>query len=517
MALIKCPECGQSISDRASKCPKCGYPIQEYLSSKAKEAQSENVNESSANTECSADNQQAPTQTKSKKKLVFALIAIIVIGAAIGVAFNLNLFTSKTTVEDITISKWRLTGSTKDYDYYEATITSEQKKPFIAVIGTYDDKGDLAFIYMEDGKGIYDATIHTGEDPTTERRPIGYMCGTRVDISDMEVSYEGHDYKDYIECTTCIITITIDMKHSKSGFLTFDIINETNNSTERNISALVINGKAEYTYYAELPYKTRGVDDIDISVEPKMFFECSPVTEEDYVIEKAYKAEKHEGSYSNSYSGEEILAFADCTDGYVFYTRELKEGGVKENRNIVETSVTVLHHGECTLWTYDSVDKDETILKRGSENLLRFPLYSFYVDLLAEVSLEKSGEGFAVAGFIAGHLVHGVVDRVEIVLLGELCQLRLAGGRAVLGLNAHFEILLRGVGHHIAEKLGKLRGVLRFLKAGLFPVQADFGIAFAVRDARHGKIHADLGALANEVRVQSVDNGLLHILSLIHI
>ena len=27
MALIKCPECGKSVSDKASKCPDCGYPL----------------------------------------------------------------------------------------------------------------------------------------------------------------------------------------------------------------------------------------------------------------------------------------------------------------------------------------------------------------------------------------------------------------------------------------------------------------------------------------------------------
>lgn len=28
MALIQCPECCQTVSDKATKCPKCGYPIQ---------------------------------------------------------------------------------------------------------------------------------------------------------------------------------------------------------------------------------------------------------------------------------------------------------------------------------------------------------------------------------------------------------------------------------------------------------------------------------------------------------
>ena len=27
MALIKCPECGKSISDQAISCPECGHPI----------------------------------------------------------------------------------------------------------------------------------------------------------------------------------------------------------------------------------------------------------------------------------------------------------------------------------------------------------------------------------------------------------------------------------------------------------------------------------------------------------
>lgn len=27
MALITCPECGNSVSDKAEKCPQCAYPI----------------------------------------------------------------------------------------------------------------------------------------------------------------------------------------------------------------------------------------------------------------------------------------------------------------------------------------------------------------------------------------------------------------------------------------------------------------------------------------------------------
>ncbi len=33
MALIKCPECGNSISDKAEKCPHCGLPAAYFSSS----------------------------------------------------------------------------------------------------------------------------------------------------------------------------------------------------------------------------------------------------------------------------------------------------------------------------------------------------------------------------------------------------------------------------------------------------------------------------------------------------
>ena len=41
--------------------------------------------------------------------------------------------------------------------------------------------------------------------------------------------------------------------------------------------------------------------------------------------------------------------------------------------------------------------------------------------LLAEVPLEQSRERLAVAGFVARHLMHGVVDRVEVMCICSAC------------------------------------------------------------------------------------------------
>ena len=59
---------------------------------------------------------------------------------------------------------------------------------------------------------------------------------------------------------------------------------------------------------------------------------------------------------------------------------------------------------------------------------------------LFEISLQEALQRLAVSGFVARHLMDGVVDRVEIQRLRALCKVRLARGRAVFGFHAHFEV-----------------------------------------------------------------------------
>lgn len=359
MALIKCPECEQLISDKASKCPKCGYLIQEYLDNKAEENKEENVNNISETAKRVTDI-PSPVKLRNKKKIIFAscIVAVVVLG----VVLALCLFAPRLKVEDISISKWRLTDSTDTTDYYEGVITSEQKKPFIAVIGRYtDEESEPEFVYIEDGKGLIDTSVDTDEDPSIKYRPIGYLTGNSVDISDVKVKYTDSEYFDFsfLQSSSCSIVIDFEMNNSKTGLLVFDLINETNNETERNLIANVIDGKAKYNYWADLPYKSRGVD---VSIVPKMFCKSTAIVKEDYVIDKAYTLEKEETSYSNSYEGKEILAFTNYSNGFILYTKELKAGGNKKNRNVVQNARTFLRDGQCTLRTYDSVDEDDVIL-----------------------------------------------------------------------------------------------------------------------------------------------------------
>lgn len=43
MALIKCPECGKEISDKASTCINCGYPISEYVAELKREEEQKRI------------------------------------------------------------------------------------------------------------------------------------------------------------------------------------------------------------------------------------------------------------------------------------------------------------------------------------------------------------------------------------------------------------------------------------------------------------------------------------------
>ena len=104
--------------------------------------------------------------------------------------------------------------------------------------------------------------------------------------------------------------------------------------------------------------------------------------------------------------------------------------------------------------------------------------------------------------------MHGIVDGIEASGLGALGKIGLAGGGAVLGLNAHLEVLLGGVSHDLAQELSELSGVLGLLVGSLLPVQANLGVALAMSDASHGQVHTDLGALALKVSAQ-VGNDVL--------
>ena len=108
----------------------------------------------------------------------------------------------------------------------------------------------------------------------------------------------------------------------------------------------------------------------------------------------------------------------------------------------------------------------------------QFPCHYVGQILLAEVALEQALESLAVTGLVARHLVYGVMDGIQAQFLGQLGQIGLASGRAVLGVNAHLQVLLGGVGHDLAQQLGKLGRMLSLFMRGLLYTIGGMGILY---------------------------------------
>ena len=86
MALITCKNCGHTVSDKAEKCPKCGYPVR--LSMKQdKEAEQPAEIHSTTGTEKQEVVNNEPQPKGSKKGLIMAVVAVVIIGC--GVLFAL--------------------------------------------------------------------------------------------------------------------------------------------------------------------------------------------------------------------------------------------------------------------------------------------------------------------------------------------------------------------------------------------------------------------------------------------
>jgi hypothetical protein len=132
--------------------------------------------------------------------------------------------------------------------------------------------------------------------------------------------------------------------------------------------------------------------------------------------------------------------------------------------------------------------------------------------LFAEIPVIETLEAAAVAGFVLAHLMYRVMDGIQIELLGQCCQLFLAGAGTMLGIYAHLQILLGAVREDFAQKLCELGSMLCFFPGVALEVLGNLRLAFPISLAAHGQIHAPLGAFACEVHAQAFDDAGIYVL-----
>lgn len=151
MALIKCPECGKEISDKASSCPNCGYPISNNSFVVSKENQKQTQNNDN-------ENNSDIVQSKSKKsKKIFIIGGITIVAIFIVVFFNprsMALRTAKGAVKDeignpttVSFSDVKVTNVDDFYAIYMNVSYSGGKYSVICYIGKWNNEIKKISVY----------------------------------------------------------------------------------------------------------------------------------------------------------------------------------------------------------------------------------------------------------------------------------------------------------------------------------------------------------------------------------
>lgn len=355
MALITCPNCGQSISDKAIKCPKCSYSIIPIS------VEPDNTPPYPPSLPTYTPPDPTPKKKKNILKIVIPLALLLIIGLFLFLFFT---NTRKLSIHDLALNKWKLVDEDDYLSEYEGTLSSDEMKPFIAVIGSYTNKNATPqLVYMENGSGTLHTYEHSDDDPSTIYTPIGYMTGRSVSQSNIKnIDCSADNYYDYtsLSKTSCYVDIDIEMKQKQTGILFIELKEDQTNNTRKNVPVTIINGIGSYSYYlSDLPLKSRG---LDVSVTPKFFCNASSVSEKDYTVTTPFSIDKDEGTYVTSFSGKKELKFNEYKTGFILYTRELLDGGPKEERGVIENTYCYLNNSICTLSTYTSGDPEDKLL-----------------------------------------------------------------------------------------------------------------------------------------------------------
>ncbi|MCD2492402.1 zinc ribbon domain-containing protein [Lacrimispora sp. NSJ-141] len=357
MAIIQCPECGQNISDKASKCPMCGYP----LKADPMEERSDSSTIMGAGTVEKSD-----IKKKSHKNMMIIgviVFIVVLVGITAVVLYSRQMSGDNLSISEINLSKWKLIDERENSVSYEGMVTSNESRPFVALIGYYEEPNNTPrLVYMENGKGTIKTYESSEDDPSIKYTAVGYMAGKKIKESDISIEQNDKYYNDWTcdERTSCSVDLVIKMRKKVNGLLFIELKNDMTKDITRNIAVVIVDGVGEYSCYLDdLPLKSRGVE---VTVTPQIFCGSKELKEADYTVETPFAVEKEEGKYTTSFSGKEELSFSGYEDGLVIYTSELLDGGRKEDKGELIRTASCLRDGRCTLATYTWEDSDKKIL-----------------------------------------------------------------------------------------------------------------------------------------------------------
>lgn len=188
MAIIKCPECGKDVSDKATVCPNCGCPQEELKKSVKIEKEEKNVEE------ITNKNDEKP-KTNLKPIIIVVVVVLALIGLALLVTNGFDNDSSDYEYEDSTpvstiqyISNRSAQYNEEDKQYVVFFALEDNFKKFVSATGT-------ATIVIKDDSGIelYSENLpFTPDDFTSWSNKFWdndrYMCGLYINRSDIKGS-----------------------------------------------------------------------------------------------------------------------------------------------------------------------------------------------------------------------------------------------------------------------------------------------------------------------------------------
>jgi len=199
MALIKCPECGKEISDKANACPNCGCPINDNVD---KDESSRQL-EISENTISQLDKRQNQNR-KINFKLLISLVAIIVIiFVGGGLYYNNTLKPQKIYNEALTLlNKGKYTEANQNL----AKISTYKNVPNLQQEIKYESRVYMCIKILKpilknyDSLQITDVSFYQAKDNTSS-------------LTDTSSQLSSEDKKNLEKYPTCVLSF-----NAQNGF-----------------------------------------------------------------------------------------------------------------------------------------------------------------------------------------------------------------------------------------------------------------------------------------------------------
>lgn len=186
MALIKCPECGKEISDKAPACPHCGYPIEKNVEIYNSEFKNYEEDNDEKDEEKSIEKEENKKIHINKKLVTVGIVAGIVVVCGVLIPIMNNSRNLKITDEG-----WTYIEKTDGKIYKDKISVNSDKK---LVIFTENRE---QFI-IEDGKGEIELSVKNDSEDVDKVAGIYEIKNEKdagIEITTSEVNTEVEKYE----------------------------------------------------------------------------------------------------------------------------------------------------------------------------------------------------------------------------------------------------------------------------------------------------------------------------------